>query len=83
MRIKWIEKAQFEVINSFDETTEIIEDDEIAEIVGDDDIDMEIVEPGELDDVDITEDKGHAVDMQFASGGVAFNVPKTWYEEVR
>ena len=41
----------------------------------------EIIRTGEMDDVDIVEDKGDTVDMQFPSGDVAFSVSKDLFEE--
>ncbi len=70
MKIKWLEDTSLWVIHDFDEDTENSNDGE------------EIAEKDNIEEVDILEDKGKTVDMQFGSGAVAFNVDKSYYEVI-
>lgn len=71
MKIKWLKKANIEVIYGVDN----------GEIV---DSDIETVEPGEVDDVDIfnRSEKLNTIDIQFGDGGVACGISNNWYEVI-
>ena len=72
MKIKWLKKVNIEVIYS-------VED---GEIVGSD---IETVEPGAVDDIDIfnKSEKHNTIDIQFGNGGVACGIKKTWFEVIK
>ena len=68
MKIRWLDNCEISVVNNFDESTDQDENDFIA------------VKKGEIDEVDIIDDKGKTVDMQFGNGSVAYNVSKDCFE---
>jgi hypothetical protein len=68
MKIRWIENTDLCVIYNYDEEAEVADEG------------FEIVEKDEVDEVDVLEDKGSTVDMQFGNGWVAFGVQKKWFE---
>jgi hypothetical protein len=70
MKIQWLDNVDLTVVYSFDEKHDIADEG------------FETVEKDEINNVDILEDKGNAVDMQFGNGSVAFNVKKKWFETV-
>ena len=71
-QIKWLKKVNIEIIYGVDD----------GEIV---DSDIDMVKPGEVDDIDIfNQSKKHnTIDMQFGDGGVACGIKKTWYEVIK
>lgn len=71
MKIKWKEDTSLWVIHDFNEKTENANDGE------------EVAEKDAIDEVDILEDKGDVVDMQFGNGAVAFNVNKDYFEVIK
>ena len=70
MKIRWLDNIDLSVVYNYEEETDIPDEG------------FEIVEKGEINEVDILEDKGNTVDMQFGNGSVAFNVKKKWFETV-
>ena len=64
MKIRWLDEIDLTVVTDFDEKNEIADEG------------FEIVEKGEVNEVDILDDSGEAVDMQFGNGSVAFGVSK-------
>ena len=70
MRIKWLHNIELSVVYSFDERNEIANEG------------TEIVEKDEVNEVDLLEDKGKTVDIQFGNGWMAFNVSKKWFAVV-
>ena len=71
MKIKWLDEIELSVVYNYDEENEVLDEG------------FEVVEKDEVNDVDIIEDKGKTVDMQFGNGAVAFNVGKDWYEVIK
>ena len=70
MKIRWLDEIELSVVYNYDEKNDIADEG------------FEVVEKDEINDVDIIEDKGKNVDMQFGNGAVSFNVKKEWYEVV-
>ena len=68
MKIKWLDEVDLTVVYSFDEKNGIADEG------------FEIVEKGEINEVDILEDNGDTVDMQFGYGWVAFGVRKDYFD---
>lgn len=68
MKIRWLDNVDLCVVYNYDEEADVADEG------------FEIVEKGEVNEVDILEDKGNAVDMQFGNGSVSFNVEKKWFE---
>lgn len=71
MKIRWLDDIDLAVVYDYDEETGIPDEG------------SEVATKGVINDVDILEDKGDKVDMQFGNGWVAFNVMKKWFEIVR
>ena len=67
MLISWNGPAELSVVRSFDEVTEEVEEG------------GEAFYDGETVQVDIIDDHGESVDLQFRDGSMAFNVMKNWY----
>lgn len=70
MKIRWLDDVDLAVVYDYNEETGIADEG------------SEIVEKGEINDVDILADKVNAVDIQFGNGWVCFNVMKEWFETV-
>lgn len=70
MNIRWLDEIELSVVYSFDEQNEIADEG------------TEVIEKDEIDEVDVLEDKGKAVDMQFGNGCVAFGVSKEYFTVV-
>lgn len=68
MKIRFRETVELEVFNSYDEENDAP------------DTDNEVFSVGDEHDVDIIEDKGQSIDVQFGDGSMAFNVMKAWFE---
>ena len=64
---KWTENIELQIITSFNEDEDYVDDD------------TEIITKGETDEVDIIDDKGKTVDIQFENGGVSYNVSKSLF----
>jgi len=70
MKICWQKDVELIIVTDFDTKTEMVEQY------------PERITAGEEDDVDIIEDKGDTVDIQFACGSVAYDVEKKWFIEI-
>jgi len=70
MKIRWLDNVDLSVVYHYEEETDIPDEG------------FEIVQKDEINEVDILEDKGNTVDMQFGNGSVAFNVKKKWFESI-
>lgn len=70
MEIKWKQVVTLSVTSDYDEGTDTATEN------------SETFLKGSCCDVDITEERGEFVDMQFGNGSMAFNVFKGLYEEI-
>ncbi len=70
MKIRWSIDIELNVIDYIDEDTN-------APVESTD-----TIKTGEIDEVEIVEDAGDCVDMQFGEGSMALSVMKKWYEVV-
>jgi ubiquinone/menaquinone biosynthesis C-methylase UbiE len=70
MWIRWKNEVHLEVVTNYDENNDVA------------DTEQEVFKPNETMEVDVLEDHGDTVDIQFGDGSVAFNVEKTWFEVV-
>lgn len=70
MDIMWLQEVDLTIVTNFDEKNEVADED------------TQMVSKGECDDIDILEDKGDTVDIQFGNGSVAFNVKKEWFRRM-
>ena len=71
MKIKWLRDIELNVIDYIDEDTATPFES------------VETIKAGEIDDIDIIEDAGDCIDLQFGDGSMALSVMKKWYEEVK
>ena len=67
MKIRFKETVELEVVTNFEEDGETL------------DTETEVVHTGDEHEVDVIEDKGDAIDIQFGDGSVAYNVMKEWF----
>jgi hypothetical protein len=70
MKIQWLDNIDLSVVYNYEEKSDVADEG------------FEIVKKGEINEVDVLEDKGNTVDMQFGNGSVAFNVQKKWFETI-
>ena len=68
MNIRWNQVVTLSVISDYDEETDTAEEG------------SETFLKGSCCDIDITEERGEFVDMQFGDGSMAFNVFKGLYQ---
>lgn len=72
MKIEWLEiQLEIEVVTVVDDY-----DDEIVSSC------VETIFRGEEDIIDILEDKGDTVDIQFEDGSCAYGVKKEWFKVI-
>ena len=71
MLIEWIKDGWLDIVETFNEETEEA-----------DCYPVEVFQ-GNQDEVDITEDNGQAVDMQFGNGSMAYGVGRSMFIEVQ
>ena len=68
MKIKWLDEIELSVVYNYDEKNEIADEG------------IEIVQKGEVNEVDILDDEGGKVDIQFGNGSATFGVSKKYFE---
>jgi len=71
MEIRWLEDYNVEIVDSFDEQQDEVNEMHIARF-----------NKGDINDVDIIEDRKYTVDMKFSDGSMGFSVNKKWFEKV-
>jgi hypothetical protein len=69
MKIKWSKDVELHIVISADNEGNILDDDIVS------------IKKGTENKVDIIEDYGRMVDMQFEDGSIAYSVPKSCFGE--
>lgn len=72
MEIRWLDDVEIELVDSFDEQQDAINETSMVRFA-----------KGDINDVDIIDERKDNVDMQFSDGSMGYSISKKWYEKVK
>ncbi|MAH32738.1 MAG: hypothetical protein CMG78_12155 [Marinobacter sp.] len=67
MKIRFKETVELDIVANYEEDGDTF------------DTELEVISVGDEHEVDVIEDKGDAIDIQFGDGSMALNVQKAWF----